>query len=396
MDNLNNNNSNECPEEKKKRISLKNKLGQLILSSDDEECLTKNAAAYAKAKRRRKIRKVIIFAIITAVVLATYGFAFLFVYTLPYDHSVANFFRLNILRRGYYFEYRAFRYIPEYINGIRQPDLIRDYYLYPVLYQIEASGNMFIMALIVILTGYNVITALNFFIRLGARGDSKRRKTIISLAASLTKYIGYIVVLIILFEIFNVNQAVLAAIIAALGIAIGFGAQGLVGDLLTGLFLIFEDNLQVGDIITIDGFRGEIEEVGIRTTRLASIGGDVMVINNSRFVKFVNMSMHRSFAVCDLNIEYGENIQKVEGLVLGHLEKAADKFPAITDGPFYKGVAEFNERGVMIRIVAKVSEAERLQLIRDLNREFKLLFDENQIKLAVPKIELVERDERKK
>jgi len=346
----------ECPEEKKKRLSLKNKLGQLVAPAQDEQCLTKNAAAYEKAKRHRKIRKTIIFAAIAAVIATTYGLAFLFTSILPEHNAMARFFQIHILGQ-------------------------HDFY----------SPNRLLRSTLIIFTGFVIITIVHFIIRLAARGDSKRKKTIVSLIASLTKYIGYIVVLIILFEVWHVNQAVLAAAIAALGIAIGFGAQGLVGDLLTGLFLIFEDNLQVGDIITIDGFRGEIEEVGIRTTRLTSIGGDVMVINNSRFVKFVNMSMHRSFAVCDLNIGYGENIQKVEELVLGHLEKIADKFAAITDGPFYKGVVEFNERGVMIRIVAKVSEIERMQLIRDLNREFKLLFDENGIKLAVPKIELIDR-----
>jgi len=372
----NNQHNNDCPEEKK-RWSLKDKLGQLILSAEDEQNMAKNAAAYEKAKRRRKMRKIIIFAIISAILLATYGLAFLFVYTLPYYSAVARFMQVHILGRGYYVSYR-YGY---YYEGVWR------YYDQPYRYTTAATGNRFLRTAIAVLTGFALITILHFFIKMTARGDSKRRKTIVSLVASLTKYIGYIVVLIILFEIWEVNQAVLAAAIAALGIAIGFGAQGLVGDLLTGLFLIFEDNLQVGDIITVGDFRGEIEDVGIRTTRLADIGGNVMIINNSQFVRFVNMSMHRSFSVCDVVIEYNENIEKVEELINRHLEAVAEKYPAITEGPYYKGVVEFNDRGVMLRIIAKVTEAQRLQLNRDLNREFKMLFDSNGIRLAVPKLE---------
>ncbi|MCL2555758.1 MAG: mechanosensitive ion channel family protein [Firmicutes bacterium] len=372
-------NNNDCPEEKKK-WSLKNKLGQLILSGEDEEKLAKNAAAYERAKKRRKVRKIIIFAIITAVILATYGFAFIFVNTLPYYSAISRFAQVHILGRGYYYSYRYYFYI----------DGVRHYYDQPVRYTVEAAGNRFLRSALAILTGFIIITIVHFIIKLTARGDSKRRKTIVSLVASLTKYIGYIVVLIILFEVWDVNQAVLAAAIAALGIAIGFGAQGLVGDLLTGLFLIFEDNLQVGDIVTVGDFRGEIEDLGIRTTRLANIGGDVMIINNSQFVRFINMSMHRSFAVCDVVIEYDENLEKIEQIINDNLEIIAEKFPAITDGPFYKGVVEFNNRGVMLRVVAKVSETARLQLNRDLNRELKILFDRHKIRLAVPKVEVVE------
>jgi len=101
--------------------------------------------------------------------------------------------------------------------------------------------------------------------------------------------------------------------------------------------------------------------------------------------------MHRAVAACDLTIEYGENVIRVEDVINGHLKVLAEKYPVITEGPVYKGVFGFNEKGVKMKVVAKCHESERLQLERDMNREFKLLFDEHKIRFAVPKIELVDR-----
>ena len=96
--------------------------------------------------------------------------------------------------------------------------------------------------------------------------------------------------------------------------------------------------------------------------------------------------------MCDVNIEYGENLERVEGLISDKIKEIADKYAVITDGPYYKGVAAFNEKGVLLRIIAKCNGDERFQLERDLNREFKILFDDHNVRLAVPKVHLVENE----
>jgi small conductance mechanosensitive channel len=241
----------------------------------------------------------------------------------------------------------------------------------------NGDGNTLIRTALTILVGFLIINSIRFVIKIFGNAENKRRQTIVVLLANLSKYIGYTVVLGILLSVWGVSDAIIAVVFAALGIAVGFGAQGLIGDLIAGLFLIFENAIQVGDYVTFDNFRGEVVEVGIRTTRLKNIVGDVKIINNSELRAFVNMSMHRSVAICDITIEYGENIEKVEGIIK-------------TDGPWYKGVSEFTSRGVMLKITAKCDEKDRYQTDRDLNREFKLLFDKNKIKIALPVVEVVE------
>ena len=342
----NNQDNNTQPKEEKKLNWL-----EKLVNVPEEECLTTNAVAYARAKRRRKIRKIIIFSVLCAVIAAMYVVAFIFDNIFDYYTRIAQIARVYIIQN----------------NGPRP-----------------------LRTVITVLVGHTIITAIIFAMRLFGRGRNKRRKTVVSLVSSLTRYAGYLIIIVMLFNIWEVDTTILAAAIAALGIALGFGAQGLISDLLTGLFLIFENNIQVGDIVTVDSFRGEIEDIGIRTSRVRSPKGDVLVVNNSELKKFLNMTMHRSVAICDITISYGENLERVENIIKDNLQAIGEKFPVITDGPFYYGLAEFNEKGVVLRIAAKSHESERIALIRALNREFKLLFDANNINLAVPKIELIE------
>jgi len=312
--------------------------------------VAKNEAEHLLRKRKKKIKNAIVFCCFCVVVFAVYVAAFIVDALVSPTIGIARFAR-------------------EYI--------------------INNDGHPIIQTSITVALGYIIITVSHFFIKLLARGANKRRKTLVTLAASFVKYIGYIIVLVILFNIWELDTAILAAVIAALGIALGFGAQGLVSDLLTGVFLIFENSLQVGDIISYNNYRGEVEEIGIRTSKIRHVNGNVKVINNSELKVFVNMSMHRSVAVCDVTIEYGENIERVETIIKDYIPRIAEKYEIISDGPHYKGLSEFNEKGVILRIIAKCHEVERLQLERDLNREFKLLFDKHSIRLAVPKIELI-------
>ena len=319
----------------------------------DPDCptLAKNEAEYRDRKRKRKIKRMVFFINFCAVVLGIYVFAFIANAIFDEYTWIARTVRVNIL---------------------------------------DNDGHPAVQSAIAISLGYIIITLAHFSVLMFGRGANKRRKTIVTITASFIKYIGYIIVLVILFNIWNLDTAILAAVIAALGIALGFGAQGLVSDLLTGLFLIFENSLQVGDIISFRDYRGEVEEIGIRTTKIRHVNGNVQVINNSELKVFVNMTIHRSVAACDLTIEYGENIERVEKIIADYVPQIAEKYEVISEGPIYKGLVEFNEKGVVLRIIAKCHEVERLQLERDLNREFKMLFDKYKIRLAVPKVELIE------
>lgn len=211
-------------------------------------------------------------------------------------------------------------------------------------------------------------------------------KAIVEILCSLMKYAAVIVMLFFILKTCGVDTTALLAGIGILGLVVGLGAQPLIADIIAGLFIVFENVFEVGDIIVYNGFRGTVKEIGIRTTQIIDAGGNIKVVNNSHLQEIVNMTNQLSLAVCDMSIEYGESLERVEAILKENLPKIKEAIPDIKDGPFYKGVAELGDSAVVIRFVANCEESSKYQVERDLNRQFKLLFDKHNINIPFPQV----------
>ena len=214
----------------------------------------------------------------------------------------------------------------------------------------------------------------------------KKGRAIIDILCSLIKYAAVIVLLFFILQACGIEPDTILAGIGILGLVVGLGAQPLIGDIIAGLFIVFENVFEVGDIIVADGFRGTVQEIGIRTTKLVDTGGNIKVMNNSDLKSIVNMTNQLSLAVCDIGIEYGESLERVEAILAANLENVKKAIPDIKEGPFYKGVAELGDSAVVIRFAANCDESVRYQVERDMNRQFKLLFDKNNINIPFPQV----------
>lgn len=216
----------------------------------------------------------------------------------------------------------------------------------------------------------------------------KKGKAIIELISSLIKYAAVIALIFSILKTVGVDTSTILAGIGILGLVVGLGAQPLIADIIAGLFIVFEKLFDVGDIIVVDGFRGTVKEIGIRTTQIMDTGGNIKIINNADLKTIINMTNQLSLAVCDMSIEYGESLERVEAILNDNLAAVKAAIPDIKEGPFYKGVAELGDSAVVIRFVAKCEEGAKYQVERDLNRQFKLLFDKNNINIPFPQIVL--------
>jgi len=213
-----------------------------------------------------------------------------------------------------------------------------------------------------------------------------RSETIGNLMISIIRYGSLIVAGFLILSAWGVETPTLLASAGILGLAISFGAQSLIEDVLSGLFLIFEKQFSVGDVIQIGDFRGMVIEIGIRTTKFEDVNGDIKTINNSDIRSAINTSSHLSPAICDISITYGENLEKVETIIKNNLAKIKQEIPDIAEGPYYRGVQSLGDSGVVIRVFAKTEESKKYQVTRDLNRAMKLLFDKNQIEIPFPQM----------
>lgn len=214
----------------------------------------------------------------------------------------------------------------------------------------------------------------------------KKGKAIVDILCSLIKYAAILILLFFVLKTVGVDTTAILAGIGILGLVVGLGAQPLISDILAGLFIVFEHLFDVGDIIVVDGFRGTVKEIGIRTTQIVDAGGNVKIINNSNLKNIVNMTNQLSLAVCDIGIEYGESLERVEAILKENLPAIKEAIPDIKDGPYYKGVAELGDSAVVIRFVANCEEGAKYQVERDMNRQFKLLFDKNNINIPFPQV----------
>ena len=215
---------------------------------------------------------------------------------------------------------------------------------------------------------------------------SQRGITIVKLLDSFIKYLIAIIALLTVLGAWGVDTGTLLASAGILGLVVGLGAQSLIADIIAGVFIVFEGEYQVGDIVVIDGWRGTVDEIGIRTTKIIDAGGNVKIVNNSDIRSIINQTQQLSLATCEVGIEYGESLERVETVIRDNLAPLRDKITAIVDGPYYKGVKTLNASSVDLLFVARCKEEDLFQVQRDLNREIKLIFDKNEINIPFAQV----------
>lgn len=216
--------------------------------------------------------------------------------------------------------------------------------------------------------------------------SSAKGETICRLLQNFVKYISVLAMLYYCLALFGVNTATLLASAGILSLIIGLGAQTLVSDILAGLFIIFEGEFHVGDIVTIGDYRGTVVEIGIRTTKIQDGSKNIKIISNSSVTGVVNMTKEHSFTWVDVGIEYGESLERVENILEKEFPNIRENLPDIIDGPFYKGVVSLGDNSVNLRVMVLCEEGNRVQMERDLNREMKLIFDKYDINIPFPQV----------
>lgn len=255
------------------------------------------------------------------------------------------------------------------------------------LASLKAHVPVIINCLIYIVIVYSVCKLIRFVFKAKMQ-KSNRTKTVFSLFDGFVKYSCAIAIIILVLKACGVDTTALVASVGVLTLVVGLGAQPLIADIIAGIFIIFEDEYHVGEIVTINDFRGTVMEIGIRSTKLIDAAGNIKIINNSAVGDVINLSRELSLAVVDCDFPYDVPVELVETLLKDNFGKIAENIPAIKDGPFYKGVCMYKDSNVTIKIVAKCLEEDRFQVERDLNREYRKVLQANGIDIAYPQVVL--------
>ena len=216
---------------------------------------------------------------------------------------------------------------------------------------------------------------------LGARGE-----TIAHLLLSVLKYGGALGAVFYCLYLLGMDSHNLLASAGILSLIIGLGAQSLIKDILAGIFIVFEGEFRVGDIVTISGFRGTVMDIGLRTTKIQSADGNIKIYNNSEISGVLNMTKEASLASAAISIDYGQDIDYVEAVLQRELPKLKSKNPYLLSVPEYLGITALGDSGVEIKVICKCSEKNIMAVNRFLNRELLKIFYKYEINVPFPNV----------
>ena len=214
-----------------------------------------------------------------------------------------------------------------------------------------------------------------------------RARTVCSLTRSILSYAAVLLSVYFGLRALGVDMTASLASVGVVTLIIGFGAQSLIEDVLTGIFLIAEGRYNVGDILVLDDFRGKVVDISVRTTTLEDAGGNHKIINNSEIRNFQNRSQKTSLAVSTVSVGYDADLRAVEAVIADALPAMFEENRAVfLDVPQYIGVEELGESGVVLKFIVSATEENVFAARRALNRSLKLLFDEKGIDIPYPQL----------
>ena len=237
--------------------------------------------------------------------------------------------------------------------------------------QTEELGRIFtvnavaVCKLLLLIFGVLFLKSLIVWILGLIKPANHRARSVLSLLSSLTKYIAFLVILCAGLTILGVNMTTIIASVGVLALIVGFSAESLIADVVTGTFMLLENQYNVGDIVEVNGFRGTVTSIGIRTTCITDTGDNVKIINNSEMKNILNRS---------------DNYSK-ESIYKAH-EDTMKKVPV------YVGVQALQDSGILLRFVVEVSEKNIYSGMRILNHDLLLGFRKLGVECPFPQLDV--------
>ena len=241
----------------------------------------------------------------------------------------------------------------------------------PIVKCIQSITILLIIVTIITLVAYK------------AFGKTQRGLTIYSLVKSLLNWVTALVMIVLVLSCFDVDTTALITGAGVVTLVIGLGMQSLIADIVAGLFIVFENAFNVGDIITVDGFRGEVIEIGIRTTKLKA-AGNIKIFNNNSIQGVLNQSLEPSLVKTLIDVEYGDTLPEIERIIKEHVGEL--KIDKAVDSVSYDGVAALGASGVTLQFTCHCNEPDIFAVSRELNGAVKNMFDENGIGIPFPQV----------
>lgn len=249
---------------------------------------------------------------------------------------------------------------------------------------------IYIVAAIIVISILNKVIEQAFKIQNKSRkGNKKRSKTLISLVQNVVKYIVWFIVITTILSKFGISVEGIIASAGVVGLAVGFGAQTIVKDIITGFFIIFENQFDVGDYVKINSggttvAEGTVKSIGLRSTRINTISGELTILPNGSMGEITNFSITNGTSIVAIPVSIEENLDHVEKELNKLFTSLRSKYYLFVSDPVVEGIDSIDNNKVTIRISAETIPGEGEAGGRIIRKEVQRLFVRENIKMPKP------------
>lgn len=205
--------------------------------------------------------------------------------------------------------------------------------------------------------------------------QKQRRLTIIPLFKSILKYLIYFTAGVTILKLIGIDPTPILAGAGILGLAVGFGAQNLINDIVCGFFILFENYYLVGDFIEVGQASGFVESIDLRSTRIRHPNGQVYIMRNGEVKDIINFSKQYIYAVVEVGVSYESDLDLVYEVLEGLGKELKENYSEVLEPTLVEGVEKFGESELVIRTITKVKPGKHYRIERMLRKAIKYAFD---------------------
>ena len=240
-----------------------------------------------------------------------------------------------------------------------------------------------------ILIALLVFEGLVSFLLGAIRPKRHRTRTMVALIKNITRYAVILISICVVLTMLNVDIVTILSGLGIVALIVGFGAESLIADVVTGMFILIDNQYNIGDIIEINGFRGTVTDISVRTTVITDLGGNVKIVNNSDMKNILNRSDNASKAVTEFPIPYETDLETLERELPALLLQIRSAHPDLMkSAPEYLGIDQFGDSAVVLKFVVEVAEPDIYTGARVLNHDLFVGMRKLGVEVPFPQIDV--------
>lgn len=240
-----------------------------------------------------------------------------------------------------------------------------------------------IIIVLVALLIYKIIINIlkRFFSIRTVKVDEKRKKTIFNLSRNIVRILIIAISTLFILEVYGINTTSIITSLSVVGVVVGLAFQDLIKDFIAGISIVIEGQYRVGDTVQINGFKGEVINVGLKSTKLKAYTGEIMILANHLITDVINYNLSDSLALIDIDVAYESNIEKVEKVLTNLCERLSNELPYLKGEVELLGINSLESSSIRFRMTVLTESMKQVVVQRQMLREVKLELDRNKIEI---------------